>query len=117
MHLVVDGTEVGTGTAVSGQTAGTGALTLGARPAASQSAGGAIRILGVAGGNATITPEEITQARLDGLSIGDITEIPGKTSFLISPKQATAAVESLVDSLGANVLTRVGSPSYVTGMT
>jgi hypothetical protein len=114
IRLAVDGVEVGTGLAVTGHTAGSGVLTVGARPAASQSAGGLIRLLGGLSGGAVIpSAGDISAAYSAGLAAKDISPIAGATDTWSWTALGSAAA-SISPSAGVDSLTRVGTPTWVT---
>lgn len=112
IRFAVDGVEVGSGTAITGHTAATANLGFGARPAASQSPGGLIRLIGASGGTSIPSGANIAAAYSAGMSALDVVDIAGAT-FRYSAALEGVAGATVTDRVGSATLTRVGAPTFV----
>jgi hypothetical protein len=115
LRTYVNGVETGSGTAITGYTAGAAAHSIGARDNQTLQATN-MTIFGVAGGVGVPSLAEIQAAYAAAKLAGDVTQVSGKTDHLwsVSQQSKTAVQNSLSDRVGADTATIFGATTGLT---
>ncbi len=117
--LWVDGVAIGSPTTITTYTSPVApTMSVGRRMQDTLSALGDIRVIGgIAGGHYAPSDAEVAAAYTTGLAAGDVVPITGGSAQQAwSFKGLGSAAASILPSVGAESLTKNGSPTYVTGL-